>query len=144
MHQSSNSPHLVLPNRGWTPVTLTAHHLTWRLRLPLIPVILLPPPDLGATITRMARCCSQDRHNEAPASRPVAEKSRSGLAALFSSWLWVWPLHLLCAGPLRVFSFAAPVSAMPALTEFEWSIPSAGVWPAAGYFGYFSKRGDNN
>ena len=36
-----------------------------------------------------------------------------------------WPLHLLRFGPLRVFMFAAPVSAMPALAE--WSIRPVGI-----------------
>ena len=90
--------------------------------------MLLPLPYLGATITCTTCSCSQDRCNEA--LRPAAEESGSGLAAPCSRWLWMWPLHLdlLCFGPLRVFMFAAPVSAMPALTElsfpqpeFDWS-----------------------
>ena len=33
---SSKGPYLVLPNRGMTPVTLSAHYLTWRLHLPCL------------------------------------------------------------------------------------------------------------
>ena len=82
---------------------------------PALPGMRLPLPYLGATImiTRAACCCSQGRCNKV--SRPVAENIGSGLAALCSRWLWMRPLHLLCFGPLRVFIFAAPASAMPAL-----------------------------
>ena len=71
-----------------------------------------PQPNSGATITLAA--CSQGRCNGA--SQPVAERSGSGLAApcSCSRWPWLGPLHLLCVGPLRVFIFAAPASAMPA------------------------------
>ena len=122
---SSKGPYLVLPNG-----TCWGHdpgHPNCALPnlapAPALPGMLLPLPYLGATITWTACSCSQYRRNEA--SRPVAEESGSGLAGPCSRWLWMWPLHLLCFGPLRVFIFAAPVSAMPALAER--SIPLAGI-----------------
>ena len=77
--------------------------------------MLLPLPYLGATIAWTTRSCSQDRCNEA--SRPVAEESGSGLAAPCSRRLWLGPCISYAWATARIY-IAAPVSAMPALTQY--------------------------
>ena len=70
----------------------------------------------GATITWTVRCCSQDRCNEA--SQPAAEESGCGLAASCAAWLWLGHCISHALANARIY-IAAPVSAMPALTQYS-------------------------
>ena len=99
--------------------------------------MLLPLPYLGATVTWTTCGCSQDCRNEA--SRPAAEESGCGLAAPCSVWLWLGHCISYALANARIY-IAAPVSAMPALTQY-------GPFPWPGFdqctSGTYSKRGDN-